>query len=202
MENIYFQPNKENSEFLAKLEILDKYTIPQILERMVEHFRNLPDLENSLNLLGIKIDSLKDEEELDDDIRVEERFWVGGKPKKLRHFKGDNPTPLLEKGWYKNGQLGNESYNYDIEVKSELKNGELEYKSRSYFENGQIKHETIKFKNDKENSIRKYWYENGQLSYDEQNKLHFDQDGNEIDAHAWGEIRKEIFEKGTFFEKK
>jgi|GEM_PF-3454440 hypothetical protein len=75
MENIYFQPNKENSDFLAKLEKLDEYTIPQILERMVDHFRNLPDLENSLNLLGIKTDSLKDEEELDDDIRVEERFW-------------------------------------------------------------------------------------------------------------------------------
>ena len=75
MENIYFQPNKENSEFLAKLEKLDEYTIPQILDRMVDHFRNLPDLENSLNLLGIKTDSLKDEEELDDDIRVEERFW-------------------------------------------------------------------------------------------------------------------------------
>ena len=76
MENIYFQPNKENSDFLAKLEKLDEYTIPQILERMVDHFRNLPDLENSLNLLGIKTDSLKDEEELDDDIRVEERFWL------------------------------------------------------------------------------------------------------------------------------
>ena len=75
MENIYFQPNKENSEFLVILEKLDEYTIPQILERMVDHFRNLPDLENSLNLLGIKTDSLKDEEELDDDIRVEERFW-------------------------------------------------------------------------------------------------------------------------------
>ena len=35
MENIYFQPNKENSEFLAKLEKLDEYTVPQILERMV-----------------------------------------------------------------------------------------------------------------------------------------------------------------------
>ena len=73
MENIYFQPNKENSEFLAKLEKLDEYTIPQILERMVDHFRNLPELEDALNKLGIKTDSL--EEELDDDIRVEERFW-------------------------------------------------------------------------------------------------------------------------------
>ena len=36
MENIYFQPTKENSEFLAKLEKLDEYTIPQILERMVD----------------------------------------------------------------------------------------------------------------------------------------------------------------------
>ena len=121
MENIYFQPNKENSEFLAKLEKLDEYTIPQILERMVDHFRNLPELEDALNKLGIKTDSL--EEELDDDIRVEERFYVGGKPKKLRHFKGDNPTPLLEKEWYQNGQLKRESYSYDIESKA--KKGEL-----------------------------------------------------------------------------
>ena len=49
MENIYFQPNKENSEFLAKLEKLDEYTIPQILERMVDHFRTLPELEDALN---------------------------------------------------------------------------------------------------------------------------------------------------------
>ena len=31
MENIYFQPNKENSEFLAKLEKLDEYTIPSAI---------------------------------------------------------------------------------------------------------------------------------------------------------------------------
>ena len=54
MENIYFQPNKENSEFLAKLEKLDEYTIPQILERMVDHFRNLPELEDALNKLCVK----------------------------------------------------------------------------------------------------------------------------------------------------
>jgi len=88
MENIYFQPNKENSEFLAKLE------------------------------------------KLDDDIRVEERFYVGGKPKKLRHFKGDNPTPLLEKEWYQNGQLKRESYFYDIESKA--KKGELSKESKNY----------------------------------------------------------------------
>ena len=103
MENIYFQPNKENSEFLAKLEKLDEYTIPQILDRMVDHFRNLPELEDALNKLGIKTDSL--EEELDDDIEVKETFWLGGKPKRLRHFKGENKLPILEKTWYKNGQL-------------------------------------------------------------------------------------------------
>ena len=99
MENIYFQPNKENSKFLAKLEKLDEYTIPQILERMVDHFRNLPELEDALNKLGIKTDSLE-EEELGDDIRVEERFWIGGKPKSLRHIKKNiikatDKTPIL-----------------------------------------------------------------------------------------------------------
>ena len=62
MENIYFQPNKENSEFLAKLEGLDEYTIPQILERMVDHFRTLPELEDALNKLGIKTESLEEDE--------------------------------------------------------------------------------------------------------------------------------------------
>ena len=99
MENIYFQPNKENSEFLAKLEKLDEYTIPQILERMVDHFRNLPELEDALNKLGIKIDSLK--EELDDDIEVKERFWLGGKPKTLEHFIDDLTIPIFKKCWYK-----------------------------------------------------------------------------------------------------
>ena len=111
MENIYFQPNKQNSEFLAKLEKLDEYTIPQILERMVDHFRNLPELEDALNKLGIKTDSLKDEEELDDDIRVEESFWVDGRPKRLRHIKGDSPSPVLIKDWYDNGQLKMECIN-------------------------------------------------------------------------------------------
>jgi hypothetical protein len=110
MENIYFQPNKENSEFLAKLEGLDEYTIPQILERMVDHFRNLPELEDALNKLAIKTDSLKDEAELGDDIRVEEKFWVGGKPKRVRHFKGDEKSPILERKRYQNGQLKSEYY--------------------------------------------------------------------------------------------
>ena len=31
MENIYFPPNKKNSEFLAKLDKLDEYTIPKLI---------------------------------------------------------------------------------------------------------------------------------------------------------------------------
>ena len=169
MENIYFQPNKENSEFLAKLEKLDEYTIPQILERMVDHFRTLPELEDALNKLGIKTDSLKDEEELDADIRVEERFWVGGKPKKLRHFKGDEKTPILEKEWYQNGQL-----------KSEW--GKLE--GRKFYIDG-TKASGI------ENGIKKTWYRSGQVcTYidPKDNKEHFfDQDGNEISQITWSE---------------
>jgi len=190
MENIYFQPNKENSEFLAKLEGLDEYTIPQILERMVEHFRNLPELEDALNKLGIKPDSLKDEEKLGDDIRLEERFYVGGKPKKLRHFKGDNPTPLLEKEWYQNGQLKRESYSYDIEGKA--KNGELSKESKNYYENGQIESESRDFKNIMANNHQRFWYENGQLSYDKENNSHFNEDGNEIDAEEWRKIRRKV----------
>ena len=53
----------------------------------------------------LKIDSLKDEEKLDDDIKVEERFWVGGKPDRLRHFKGVYKDPILTKEWYQSGQL-------------------------------------------------------------------------------------------------
>ena len=70
-----------------------------------------------------------------------------------------------------------------------------------YYENGQIKSEK-NYKDGKKHGKQASWYENGQLSYDEQNNLHYDQDGNEIDAHAWGEIRKEITEKGTFYAKK
>ena len=102
MENIYFQPNKENSEFLAKLEKLDEYTIPQILERMVDHFRNLPELEDALNKLGIKTDSL--EEKLDDDIKIKENYWIDGKPKTLIYYKKDINQPVLKKEWYKNGK--------------------------------------------------------------------------------------------------
>ena len=198
MDNIYFQPNKENSKFLAKLEKLDEYTIPQILERMVAHFRTLPELEDALNKLGIKTDSLKDEEELDDDIRVEERFWVGGKPKKLRHFKGDDPTPVLTKEWYKNGQLTYERLEYS--PYGEINDGDMIYESISFYENGKKRNEFKQFKNRPD--YRMEWYDNGQLSYDKQNNLHYNQDGTEIDAHTWGEIRKKTFEKGTFFEKK
>ena len=173
MENIYFQPNKENSEFLAKLEKLDEYTIPQILERMVDHFRNLPELEDALNKLGIRTDSLK--EELDDDIRVEERFWVGGKPKKLRHFKGDEKiAPILIKEWYKNGQLKIESYT----------NKEGVSISNSFYFNGDKMEEII-------GDYERRWYENGQSAYVSKTKFekakYYDKEGNEIKQLQWSE---------------
>ena len=178
MENIYFQPNKENSEFLVILEKLDEYTIPQILERMVDHFRNLPELEDALNKLGIRTNSL--EEELDDDIRVEEKFYVGGKPKKLRHFKGDNPTPILIKEWYKNGQLKNtETLNYKDGIRETI----------AYYENGNLNFEhksqtsdLVGFMGNIDLLNRKF-YPNGQIGT-EQIKLgkttYFDEDGNSI----------------------
>ena len=172
MENIYFQPNKENSEFLAKLEKLDEYTIPQILERMVDHFRNLPELEDALNKLGIKIDSL--EEEVDDDIRVEERFWVGGKPKRVRHFKGEETDPILIKEWYKNGQLKIEYYT----------NKEGVSISNSFYFNGEKMAKSI-------GDYRRGWYENGQLSFIEGVELekpkYYDKEGNEIKKIEWSE---------------
>ena len=173
MENIYFQPNKENSEFLAKLEKLDEYTIPQILERMVDHFRNLPELEDALNKLGIKTDSLE-EEELDDDIRVEERFWVGGKLKRVRHFKGDEKSSILSKEWYKNGQLKVERYTNKEGVEI----------SNSFYFNGNKCSVGI-------GDSYKLFFESGQIAYDGQTFMHggtyFDTEGNEISVISWGE---------------
>ena len=187
MENIYFQPNKENSEFLVKLEKLDEYTIPQILERMVDHFRNLPELEDALNKLGIRTDSLK--EELDDDIRVEERFWVGGKPKSLRHLKKNiiketDKTPILSKRWYKNGQL--KEYSYIDERGRKI--------SKDYYFNGQISEHNIDWyggdKNLDEGECNiSIWYENGQLSHKKRGfeKKFYDKEENEISQIEWGE---------------
>jgi len=185
MENIYFQPNKENSEFLAKLEKLDEYTIPQILERMVDHFRNLPELEDALNKLGIKIDSL--EEELADDIKVEERFWVGGKPKRLRHFKGDDPNPIFEKEWYQNGQLKKES------ITPESFNDETEI--TEYYENGQIcwKRKSKRKKLDKGiQYIHEYditYYSDGQVAkeYNNGKYKYYDPEGKEMKQIEWSE---------------
>ena len=191
MENIYFQPNKENSEFLAKLEKLDEYTIPQILERMVDHFRNLPELEDALNKLGIKTDSLKDDEELDDDIEVKETFYVGGKPKKLRHFKGDDPTPVLAKEWYKNGQLEYERLEYS--PYGEINDGDMIYESISFHENGKTRREYKRFKNRPDYHME--WYDNGQLSHDKQNNLYFDKEGNKIDYNTWMKTRSDHREK-------
>ena len=180
MENIYFQPNKENSEFLAKLEGLDEYTIPQILERMVDHFRNLPELEDALNKLGIKTDSL--EEELDDDIRVEERFWVGGKPKRLRHFKGEEKAPILEKEWYKNGQLKSTQF---IDEKERLN-------VQSWYINGQMMEHTIYTeKAYSEIEWKRLWFENGQIANEEKgyDRKFFDKNGKEMTQMEWMEAR-------------
>ena len=157
---------------------------------MVDHFRNLPELEDALNKLGIKADSL--EEELDDDIRVEERFWVGGKPKRVRHFKGDEKAPILEKEWYKNGQLKELSYSYDVENK--LKDSELSYESKNYYENGQIKRENIYFKNNRFKDEIKRWWSNGQLSCFATHKkeIYYDKDGNEINNEEWRKIGRKL----------
>ena len=186
MENIYFQPTKENSEFLTKLEKLDEYTIHQILERMVDHFRTLPELEDALNKLGIKTDSLE-EEELGDDIRVEERFWVDGRPKRLRHIKGDSPSPVLIKDWYDNGQLKMECINNS--AYGNIKDGDIIWEKKVYWENGQIMKHEKELKNHPD--YRMLWYKNGELSYDKQKNLHYDVKGNEIDSNTWGKLIKE-----------
>ena len=178
MENIYFQPNKENSEFLAKLEKLDEYTIPQILERMVDHFRNLPELEDALNKLGIKTDSLKDE--VDDDIRVEERFWVGGKPKRLRHFKGEEKAPIFEKEWYKNGQLKKSLF---IDEKERLN---LQY---WYIDGGMMGNTIFTEKVYSEIEWKRLWFENGQIANEEKgyDRKFFDKNGKEMTQIEWSD---------------
>ena len=188
MDNIYFKPTEENGEFLEKLEGLDEYSVPQILDRMVEYFRTV-ELKDALIKLSIKTDSL--EEELDDDIRVEQRSYVGGKPKKLRHFKGDNPTPILHKEWYKNGQLEMESYNYDAE--NDKKNNELCAEWRWYLSSGQMYREHKNFKNNSLLTEDRYWWSNGQLSCIRirPNEHYYDKDGNEIDRQEWEKNYKE-----------
>ena len=203
MENIYFQPTKENSEFLTKLEKLDEYTIPQILDRMVDHFRNLPELEDALNKLGIKTDSLK--EQLDDDIKIKENYWIGGKPKTLIHYKKDIDQPVLKKEWYKNGQLRMsnagkyfEKLNeYDILTKYSLVNGVW------YYSNGNLSHEVVDvlcFYQEKAvgqkwfdiNGIERDYYRNGQLHteivYSEKKikeEKFFDMDGNPLEKKEY-----------------
>ena len=142
---------------------------------MVDHFRNLPELEDALNKLGIKTDSL--EEELDDDIRVEERFWVGGKPKRLRHFKGDEKSPILERKWYQNGQLKSEYYRNNNRITI----------ANAFFINGNKMVE----KND---DFEKYWFDNGQLASkckEGGKKLkkpkYYDKEGNEMKQLEWSE---------------
>jgi len=210
MENIYFEPNKENSEFLAKLEKLDEYTIPQILERMVDYFRNLPELEDALNKLGIKRDSLK--EELDDDITVKENFWIGGKPRTITHTKKNIDYPILKKEWYKSGQL---RIHHETKYFENLDNYDILTKYRednyiSYFSNGNISHEEIKIIcKYQEKAIGKKWFEisgierdyyrNGKLHLEVQynnsskkEEKYFDMDGNGLDEKDYNDYRKKL----------
>ena len=207
MENIYFQPNKENSEFLTKLEKLDEYTILQILERMVDHFRTLPELEDALNKLGIKTDSL--EEKLDDDIKIKENYWIGGKPKTLIYYKKDINQPVLKKEWYKNGQvrISKESKyfeklnEYDILTKYNITNGVW------YYSNGNLSHEVVDvlgYYQEKAvgqkwfdiNGIERDYYRNGQLHteivYSEKKikeEKFFDMDGNALDKKDYNDYK-------------
>ena len=49
------------------------------------------------------------------DIKIEETFYENEKPKTLRHIQNNDSTPMLEKGWYENGQLKYEkTYNNHI----------------------------------------------------------------------------------------
>jgi len=195
MENIYFQPNKENSEFLAKLEKLDEYTIPQILERMVDHFRNLPELENALNKLGIRTESL--EEDIDDDIEIKETFWLGGKPKTLEHFIDGFIIPILEKVWYKGGQL-KQFTTYEIIYQDSKKVDNItKIKSKNYYIDGTLSIETdFNVKGEMGSAVtkdgyayntfegfEKYYYRNGQLQLDKTygkygKEQYYDMEGN------------------------
>ena len=100
-----------------------------------------------------------------DDIRVEEKFYVGGQPKRLRHFLKDDPNPILVKEWYQNGQMMYELVinNKITEVKHQYEDGVVNTESKSeivnisgilqsrnifikvYYPNGEIAEETISY---------------------------------------------------------
>ena len=184
MDNIYFKPTEENGEFLEKLEGLDEYSVPQILDRMVEYFRTV-ELKDALIKLSIKTDSL--EEEIDDDVRVEKRFWSNKKTKRIRHFKGDDPNPILMKEWYKNGQLQFEEYtdkdgikifnsywiNGDINEisKRQGKDANFKLESKTYWKNGNLAHTQI-----------------AQGKYKKEEHF-YDPEGNEMKQIEWSEAR-------------
>ena len=68
-----------------------------------------------------------------ENIKIEETFYENEKPKTLRHIQDNEPTPILEKGWYENGQLQYErTYNNHIlNVKTWDEEGNKFYESQS-----------------------------------------------------------------------
>ena len=124
------------------------------------------------------------------DIRVEENFYVGGQPKKLRHFKGDNPTPILIKEWYQSGQL---RYTTTINLNDGIR------ETKGYYENGNLDFENKSQTSDLVgfmghiNLLKRNFYPNGQIAI-ERIKLgkttYFDEDGNSISESDYKSSKK------------
>ena len=121
-------------------------------------------------------------------IKIEETFYENEKPKTLRHIQDNESTPILEKGWYENGQLQYErTYNNHILTvttwseegnkfyESQSKritiqgvNRQQEIKSTTFYPNGQIAKQTEGYGKEKYfdingSNISKLEYESSQF---------------------------------------
>ena len=70
-----------------------------------------------------------------------------------------------------------------------IKDGDIIWEKKVYWENGQIMKHEKGLKNHPD--YRMLWYKNGELSYDKQKNLHYDSKGNEIDSNTWEKLIKE-----------
>ena len=113
-----------------------------------------------------------------ENIKIEETFYENKIPKTLRHIKNNEANPLLEKGWYENGQLQYELiYKTPIRfVKRWNEEGNLYFESES-------KEIEVQGVSRLQNIKAIYYYPNGQIAKHSEGygkTQYFDKEGKSI----------------------